>query len=256
MRLLDRCLTLLRAFPQQTVLGIGDVMLDQYRRGTAAGLSPEAPAIDLLNPDLTETPGGAAVVAWNIGHVGGHVRMVGVVGKDAEAARLREILGQTPGVSFLAIEDPSRPTTLKLRFYHGPFQILRVSQELKQPLDTATTRACCNAVKKNLVGCGAVFVEDYGKQLINAAMVETLCELRRAHPELPVILDPKIGNHHVYRPGMCTLIKPNWVEACQLVDAEPASADHLAVARAVAAQYETDVLITLGAGGAFVFERA
>lgn len=254
-RLLERCLELVRAFPQQTVLGIGDVMLDQYRRGKATGLSPEAPAIDLLNPDLLETPGGAAVVAWNIGHVGGQVRMIGVVGKDEEAKRLRSLLEQTPGLSFLGMEDASRHTTLKLRFYHGPFQVLRVSQESKQPLDAAVARACADAVTKNLEGCRAVFIEDYGKQLITAAMVETLCALRRTHPALPIILDPKIGNHLVYRPGMCTLLKPNWEEACQLVGADPGDHDHLAVAQAVAARYETDVLMTLGAAGAFLFER-
>lgn len=256
MRLLERCSELLRAFPEHTVLGVGDLMLDQYRRGQATGLSPEAPAIDLLNPDLTETPGGAAVVAWNIGHVGGHVRMVGVVGKDEAGERLQRILAGTPGVSLIPIEDAARFTTLKLRFYHGQFQILRVSQESKQPLLDATTRAAADAVRQHLEECGALFVEDYGKQLINEAMVETLLEIRHSHPHLPVILDPKIGNQHVYKPGMCTLIKPNWREACQLVGMDPDTNDHRAVAQAIAAKYETDVLITLGADGAFAFERA
>lgn len=256
MRLLERCHALLRAFPEQTVLGIGDVMLDQYRRGNATGLSPEAPAIDLLNPDLTETPGGAAVVAWNVGHAGGRVRMIGVVGKDEEAKRLQRLLEQTPGLSFTAIEDASRSTTLKLRFYHGPFQVLRVSQESKAPLSETTTRACSDALQENLRGCGAIFIEDYGKQMISEDMINTLCTLRHEHPALPIVLDPKIGNHHLYRPGMCALMKPNWNEACQLVETDPESADHLAVAQGVAAKYESDVLMTLGAAGAFVFDRA
>ena len=231
-------------------------MLDQYRRGQANGLSPEAPAIDLLNPDLSETPGGAAVVAWNIGYLGGHVRMIGVVGKDEEAQRLKHILGETPGVSLHLVEDASRPTTLKLRFYHGPFQILRVSQESKQPLSAAIAAECRERVFQHLEGCQAVFVEDYGKRLIDASMVETLLELRKMRPNLPVVLDPKIGNHHVYKAGMCSLIKPNWREACELVDMDPDTKDHLRVAQAIAAKYETDVLITLGADGAFMFERA
>lgn len=256
MRLLDRCLALLAAFPQQTVLGVGDLILDQYRRGQATGLSPEAPAIDLLNPDLAETPGGAAVVAWNVGHVGGRVRMVSVVGNDEAAQRLRRVLEDTPGVSLVAVEDTTRPTTLKIRFYHGPFQILRVSQESKSPLDAAITRACADTIRKHIEGCGAVFIEDYGKQLINAELVEAFLELRRSHPTLPVLLDPKIGNHHVYRPGMCTLIKPNWVEARELVGADSENVDTLQVAQAIATKYETDVLITLGADGAFAFDRA
>jgi bifunctional ADP-heptose synthase (sugar kinase/adenylyltransferase) len=55
--LLERAISLVAAFPHATVLGIGDLILDQYRRGKAIGLSPEAPVVELLNPGLVETPG-------------------------------------------------------------------------------------------------------------------------------------------------------------------------------------------------------
>ena len=126
MRLLDRCHALLRAFPQQTVLGVGDLILDQYRRGKAVGLSPEAPAIELMNPDLKETPGGAANVAWNIGHAGGQVRMVGIVGKDAEAQTLRHLLEATSGVS-LALRLSG---TRKSRRSHRPLNRFLVRRRL------------------------------------------------------------------------------------------------------------------------------
>lgn len=256
MTFLDRCVQLLNSFPKHPVLGMGDVMLDQYRRGVAKGLSPEAPAIDLLNPDLTETPGGAANVSWNIGHLGGLVKMIGVVGADLEGKSLRALLEQTPGVSPEFIEDPSRRTTLKLRFYHQQFQVLRVSHETKAPLRAEADARVREALRRYWNGAGALFVEDYGKRLVNSSLVQALRSLRETNPDLPVILDPKIGNHHVYQPGMCTLLKPNWQEACQLIGEDPAQADHDRVVRMLSDQYQCDVLLTLGAEGALVFERS
>lgn len=250
-----RYLKLLEAFPRQTVLGVGDLILDQYRRGTAWGLSPEAPVVDLYNPDLVEMPGGTANVAWNVGYLGGRVHMVGVVGKDAAAQTLCALLESTPGVSLALIEDPTRPTTLKIRFYHEQFQILRVNHESRQPLDPGISRQCRDTVLRLANNCGGIFVEDYGKQLVNAEMVATLCELHSRHPNLPVVLDPKIGNHGVYRAGMCTLLKPNWQEACALAGRDPEQSDRVEVARHLAEKYTTDVLITLGREGVLAYER-
>ncbi len=255
MALVERCLALVASFPQQTVLGVGDLILDQYRRGKAIGLSPEAPAIELLNPGLVETPGGAANVAWNIGHLGGTVHMVGVVGRDGEGKALRALLERTPGVSFRAVEDPSRSTTLKLRFYHDQYQILRVNQETRDGISAEVAAACRAAITENLSGCGAVFVEDYGKGLLREELVATLMDLRRQTPLLPVMLDPKVGNHDVYQKGMCTHIKPNWSEACALLGEDPDRADRNVIARRLSEAYDADVFITLGGEGMLVYER-
>lgn len=256
MHLTERLLELVATFPKATVLGVGDLMLDQYRRGRAVGLSPEAPAIDLHNPSLTATPGGAANVAWNIGYLGGRVRMVGVVGADSDGHTLRALLEATPGVTVHAIEDPERPTTLKLRYYHEQFQVLRVSQESTAPLSAATAARTRETVLQQLDGCAALFVEDYGKQLVNQALVDVLTDVHRHRPELPIIFDPKIGNHHVYRSGMCTLLKPNWAEACALTNTEQETAHQEQVAQTLSDRYDCDVLITLGSAGACVYERA
>ncbi|MDD5109969.1 MAG: bifunctional ADP-heptose synthase [Patescibacteria group bacterium] len=250
-----RCQKLLKAFPRQTVLGVGDLILDQYRRGTARGLSPEAPVVNLYNPDLTEVPGGTANVAWNIGHLGGRVHMVGVVGKDAAAQTLRRLLESTPGVTLDLVEDPERPTTLKIRFYHAQFQLLRVNHESRLPLDVNISQRCRKAILEQADRCRAIFVEDYGKQLINADMINTLCEIRARHPKLPVIFDPKIGNHDIYRTGMCTLLKPNWKEACALAGRDPEQADRIEIARHISKLYAADILITLGSEGVLVYER-
>lgn len=256
MSLRERCLALLDAFPSARVAGFGDLILDDYRRGRATGLSPEAPAVELLNPGRSEAAGGAANVATNIGALGGQVTMVGVIGRDAEGAHLASLLRARPGIALHMVEDAGRPTTLKLRYYADQFQVLRVSQESREPLAPATADRCRAAIEAALAaGASVLFVEDYGKGAVCPPLVDFLVALRRSRPELPLLLDPKVGNHHHYRAGLCTLLKPNWQEACMLVGEEPDRADRAAVARRLAEAYDCDVLITLGQDGIFLHEQ-
>jgi D-beta-D-heptose 7-phosphate kinase/D-beta-D-heptose 1-phosphate adenosyltransferase len=230
-------------------------MLDQYRRGKIISINPEAPTLDLLNPDLTETPGGAANAAWNVGHLGGNVKIIGVVGKDREAESLRNILSNQNGVELLAIEDSSRPTTLKLRFYNDQYQILRVSQESRESLAPEIFEQCKKEIMEAVKESKVLFVEDYGKGVIGESIVNFLVELLANSPNLEILLDPKIGNETVYKKGMCTVLKPNWKEACHLAQVDYTKADPEDVARKLSERYATSVAITMGPKGIFVFNR-
>ncbi len=247
---------ILAAFPQQTVLGLGDLMLDQYRRATTTALSPEAPTLDLINPGLTETPGGAANVAWNISNLGGKVFLAGVVGEDREAESLKKILAKENGVDFTAVADPTRPTTLKLRFYHEQAQILRISQESRDSLSPEIAQKCIGELDQRLKSASVLFVEDYGKGVVREEVVNYLSRLRKENSGLTIIFDPKVGNEKYYQPGMCTLLKPNWKEACHLAKADQASAKPEDVAKKLGEFYQCDVLVTLGPKGSVVFEKS
>lgn len=251
----ERLQSLVVAFRGKTIVGLGDLMLDQYRRGKNISINPEAPTLDLLNPDLTETPGGAANVAWNIGHLGGSVKIIGIVGKDNEAESLRKLLSGNDGVDLLAIEDSSRPTTLKLRFYHDQYQILRVSQESRESLAPEIFEQCKKEITKATRENKVLFVEDYGKGMVRESMADFLVELLTNNPDLEILLDPKIGNEAVYKKGMCTVLKPNWKEACHLAKVDYTKADPENVARKLSELYATGVAITMGSKGIFVFDK-
>ena len=79
-------------FNKARILVIGDVMLDRYWSGTAARISPEAPVPVVRVKNTEERVGGAANVALNIAKLGGHVTLLGVVGKDSESETLKQIL--------------------------------------------------------------------------------------------------------------------------------------------------------------------
>src|SRR5512144_1140237 len=90
-------------------------MLDHFVIGRVERISPEAP-VPVVQFDHEEYRlGGAANVAHNVAALGGGVDVVGFVGDDAEAARLRTDLGALSiGANGLVI-DRGRCTTRKLR---------------------------------------------------------------------------------------------------------------------------------------------
>src|SRR4026207_737082 len=76
------------------VVVLGDVMLDEFVRGDVTRISPEAPVpvVDIRRESVHL--GGAANVLANLVALGAKAVVVGVVGKDAAAERLRTSLSE------------------------------------------------------------------------------------------------------------------------------------------------------------------
>ena len=78
---------------EQTVLCIGDLMLDEFVYGEVSRISPEAPT-PVIAVKRTETMiGGAGNVARNLVALGTRCIFVGVVGDDDAGRALSEALG-------------------------------------------------------------------------------------------------------------------------------------------------------------------
>src|SRR5438067_5052992 len=77
---------------QPRVLVLGDLMLDRYVWGDAERISQEAPVILLHADRREERLGGASSVAKMLRALGARVSLAGVVGRDADAARIRQLL--------------------------------------------------------------------------------------------------------------------------------------------------------------------
>src|SRR4051795_1890716 len=83
---------LVQKLGQPRVLVIGDLMLDRYVWGNAARISQEAPVILLQADKREERLGGASSVATMLRALEARVMLAGVVGDDADGARIRRIL--------------------------------------------------------------------------------------------------------------------------------------------------------------------
>src|SRR5207253_10695214 len=83
---------LVQRLGQPRILVVGDVMLDRYIWGDAERISQEAPVILLHAEKREERLGGASSVATMLRALGARVALAGVVGADADAARIQHLL--------------------------------------------------------------------------------------------------------------------------------------------------------------------
>src|SRR5437016_7385193 len=74
--------TLAQAFGRQTVLCIGDLMLDEFVYGEVSRVSPEAPVPVIAATREEKFVGAAGNVARNIASLGARCLFIGVIGAD------------------------------------------------------------------------------------------------------------------------------------------------------------------------------
>jgi D-glycero-beta-D-manno-heptose-7-phosphate kinase len=206
----QRAADIVRRFAGLPILVVGDVMLDRFIVGRVSRISPEAPVPVVHFESEHVRLGGAANVAHNIAALGGHVSLVGVVGIDAAALRLREQLSATSiGVDGL-VEDRSRPTTEKVRIVtERNQQVARVDYESDSDVGGDLVRILVARVKRLGVDAKTLLVSDYLKGTVTKHVVEAMVALKRA--DRPLVIDPKIPHLPFY--AGATLVTPNHHEA-------------------------------------------
>src|ERR1700692_4916379 len=106
--------SLSHAIVSQTVLCVGDLMLDEFVYGEVSRISPEAPA-PVIAVQRSETDiGGAGNVARNIASLGARCIFVGLIGEDDAGKTLKAGLARESLIESVLICDSSRPTTQKV----------------------------------------------------------------------------------------------------------------------------------------------
>lgn len=204
---------LVERISQLRVLVVGDLMLDEYRVGDVARISPEAPVpIVRVREERCEL-GGAGNVARNVVSLGARAELVGTLGLDREGSLLREralALGLSIGG---LVESPGRPTTHKLRVVARSQQMLRLDREDDAPLAADERAWIEQAVLERLDGCDAVVLADYDKGLFADGLGRVVIAAARARG-IAVSADPKCS---LQRFRGASLVKPNLAEACAAV---------------------------------------
>lgn len=178
-------------------------MLDRYLFGSTARISPEAPVPVVHVRETDDRPGGAANVAVNLASLGVSTGLIGVVGQDAAAASLENIL-TARGIACNFARAVDRPTITKTRVQSRGQQLIRLDEEnaAAMPGD-----AMVQALRDGLKDAGAVVLSDYGKgTLADVAGLITACR----DAGVPVLVDPKGTEFGKYRGA--TMITPNQSE--------------------------------------------
>ena len=196
------------AIASQTVLCVGDLMLDEFVYGEVSRISPEAPAPVIAVQRSETNVGGAGNVARNIASLGARCIFVGLVGDDAAGAALKSALALEGRIESVLVCDPSRPTTRKVRFVseHFSTHMLRADWELAQPAGAGVEQQLIDAILPKLPRADIVLLSDYAKGVLTARVIRNVIDAARKLGKR-VIVDPKSANFAIYRGA--TLLTPN-----------------------------------------------
>ncbi len=239
---------LIQSLQGTRILVVGDVMLDEHIWSTVSRISPEAPVPIAQVQSITHVPGGAGNVAANISALGGKPILVGMVGQDGSASKLRSALRKNRIPSVGLIVSGGRVTTLKSRVIAHQQHVVRVDREDKSPIPHHVQTAAISKVRALIPSVSAVILSDYGKGFLTENVAQTIIQLARKKGK-KVLVDPKVRNLRKYRGA--TLITPNQGEAALAANIEILnSRDCLRSGRILQKQSHAEgILITQGPDG-------
>ncbi|SVB78043.1 uncharacterized protein METZ01_LOCUS230897, partial [marine metagenome] len=232
-------------FSAVRILVAGDLMLDQYSFGPASRISPEAPVPVVHVTETQSRAGGAANVAMNLSSLGAITTVTGIVGKDANATVLRELL-ELQHVKTVLAESGDRPTITKRRVLSRNQQLLRLDTEETYAAEDASMVA--SVLRDELGNNDICIFSDYAKGTLGD--VSALIALCREHG-VPALVDPKGIDFAPYRGA--TVLTPNLAEF-EAVTAATGD-DHALVSRAETLRNQLDLqalVVTLGERGMLV----
>jgi D-glycero-beta-D-manno-heptose-7-phosphate kinase len=192
---LKRVKELCSHFKDKRILVFGDIILDRYIFGSVERISPEAP-VPVVKVDKEEfRAGGAGNVASNIEKLGAKGLLMGITGNDIYAAQLRKLNPYND----IIIKSPALTTLVKTRVISGRQQIVRIDREeaieVTPDLEVMIAGTLDGLVAKGLDG---IIVSDYAKGTLNRTIM-SLLEEKASSMRIPIMVDPKPPNFHLYK---------------------------------------------------------
>lgn len=240
-------------FQQRRIVIVGDLVADQFLRGTIARVSREAPVF-ILRHDETETlAGGAANSAVNVASLGGQAVAVGLVGKDQSGSLLLNVLKKSGVDCEFSIVSEKVQTTTKTRVlaaqnYATRQQVIRIDYESKEAIDNELRQ---NLMKNFLAAASeadAIIISDYNHGTIFPELIEAARRVSRKN-HVPLIADSRFDLQSFRGATSAT---PNQEEVEQVLGKDFTEADCLRMRDELGFQ---SLLVTRGNSGMMLIEK-
>lgn len=214
---------------EQTVLCVGDLMLDEFVYGEVSRISPEAPTPVIAVKRSEVMVGGAGNVARNLVSLGARCIFIGVVGDDEAGGELKTQLAKISRIDAHLVVDSGRRTTRKVRFVseHYSTHMLRADWEAISPIGPKSEDALIGHVTKSVPKAGAVVLSDYAKGALTPRVVRAVIDAANKLGK-PVLVDPKGRDYSIYKGA--TLITPNRQELADATGRAAQTDDEIAAA--------------------------
>jgi D-beta-D-heptose 7-phosphate kinase/D-beta-D-heptose 1-phosphate adenosyltransferase len=221
--------TQLSAFSGQTILCIGDVVLDEFVYGDVSRLSAEAPTPVLVARRTDRMIGGTGNVARNVAALGGRCIYIGVIGDDDVGQSIKAAFAAEPRIDARLVVEPGRMSTRKMRFVSEKHSthVARADWESSAPISKATEDDVISRAAQAVGQAGAVVVSEYALGMLTKRLVrEVIAAANKAGK--PVIVDPRGRDYSSY--AGATLIKPNRQQLIDIVNRNVESDAEIAAA--------------------------
>ncbi|MEC9248169.1 MAG: bifunctional heptose 7-phosphate kinase/heptose 1-phosphate adenyltransferase [Pseudomonadota bacterium] len=230
------------------VLVVGDVMLDVNHYGTASRLSPEAP-VPILRTGIKESRlGGAANVARNCSSLNLDTSLMGIVGKDENSSKMKNLLAKS-SISSELLEMKGEKTITKVRYWSESHQIFR--EDIEETFSKKSSEALLGRFRKIAANFDLIIFSDYDKGSLRAVReMIGIC----GENKVPTIVDPKRSDFSVY--SGASIIKPNYKEFCGAKDFEGSAETDDKFSYWLREHYSFNLLlVTLGREGMKLYEH-
>lgn len=187
--------TIRNIFPQKKILVVGDLVADQFLRGTIARVSREAPVF-ILRHDETETlAGGAANAAVNIASLGGRAVLIGLAGNDPEGRALLQKLRESKVNCDFVISSDAIRTTTKVRVLAGQHyaprqQVIRIDYENDRRTPADLTGKLCENLSAAAEQADAIIISDYNYGAACTEIFETARKIA-GEKKIPLLIDSR-----------------------------------------------------------------
>ena len=236
------------------ILVIGDLMIDHYLWGNCERISPEAP-VQIVNVQKESAVlGGAGNVINNLRALGSNVDVMSVLGNDAVANELKDMLKIIDVKSDMLIIEENRKTSKKSRLIASQQQVLRYDQESIENIKDDSANKIIENLEKNINNYGAIILSDYGKGVLTFSLTKKIIDISKKN-KIKVLVDPKGKDYSKYK-GAYTLT-PNKKEAIEATNIDIKDNETLIEAmNFLKNQCELEVsLVTLSENGIAIFDK-
>ena len=198
-------------FSHLKVAVIGDVMLDTYWWGKVERISPEAPVPVVTLHRKEQRIGGAGNVALNTTSLGAETTLFSVLGDDADADILMDLLQNEHIDTKYIIKSNDRITTNKTRIISRNQQMMRLDTEITDYISEDDEQL----LFKNFTSFvrryqpSLVIFEDYNKGVLTENLINKIISFCKEN-KIVTTVDPKRKNFFSYK-GV-DIFKPNLKE--------------------------------------------
>lgn len=241
---------------KNTIVIIGDIMLDQYIVGRHTRQSPEAEVPIIAYTKTENRLGGAGNVALNLQALGLKPILISAISDDETGELVRQLCKEHD-IEACFVTASDRPTTLKQRFVDEAFrQYLRMDKEATAPLPIATETEITIMIKAALQAnkVGGIVLQDYNKGVLTPYVIKMIQEESKQR-NISTFADPKKDNFLLL--SSCTVFKPNLKElsniAGETIPPEKTAIYNTIKDLKIAAEY---CFVTLAEHGVFYLDNA